>query len=161
MSEMRRTDMSVTAPTEIVEIIKGCDVCRIGFAVGNEAYIVPLNFGFAYEFGQLTLYFHCAGTGRKLELMRKNPQVCFEMDRAHRLITGSMACQYSMEYESVMGEGRLELIQQTEGKRRGLECIMEHYEKGQQFSFDDAQLERVEVLKLTVHSLSGKRARRN
>ena len=59
-----------------------------------------------------------------------------------------------------MGEGKLELIQQAEGKRRGLECIMEHYEKGQRFSFDNAQLERVEVLKLTVDSLSGKRARR-
>ena len=157
---MRRTDRKVTAFTEIVEIMKECDVCRIGFAVGNEAYIVPLNFGLKLEFGRLTLYFHCAAAGRKLELMRRNPRVCFEMDRAHRLITGSMACQYSMEYESVMGEGKLELIQQAEGKRRGLECIMEHYEKGQRFFFDNAQLERVEVLKLTVDSLSGKRARR-
>ena len=51
---MRRKDREVTQPEEIFDIIKKCDVCRIAFFDEKFPYIVPLNFGVAFENGVLT-----------------------------------------------------------------------------------------------------------
>ncbi len=45
----------------------------LGLAAGSEAYVVPLNYG--YIAGRVL--FHCALEGRKLDMLRENPQVCF------------------------------------------------------------------------------------
>ena len=66
----------------IKDILEKSDVCRISFAVNNLPYIVTMNFGYRFA-GHLELYFHCAKKGRKLDLMRKNSLVCFEMDIDH------------------------------------------------------------------------------
>ena len=47
----------------------------VGMADGSRIYIVPMNFGYEFEGDSLILYFHGAGEGRKLELIRKNPEV--------------------------------------------------------------------------------------
>jgi len=43
---MRRNDREVNDEMKIDSIIKSCDCCRLGFVENNEAYILPLNFGF-------------------------------------------------------------------------------------------------------------------
>ena len=47
---------------------------------GGVPYIVPLNYGYEYADGELTFYFHSAKEGRKLEILKKNPTVCLELD---------------------------------------------------------------------------------
>ena len=55
---MRRTDREITDFHEMMEILKSCDCCRIGLLDGQEAYIVPMNFGYEECGEHLTLYFH-------------------------------------------------------------------------------------------------------
>ena len=77
---MRRADRAVTDYNKMLAIVQDCDCCRLGLVDDGEAYIVPLNFGYRDEAGQLILYFHCAAEGRKVELFPRQKKVAFEMD---------------------------------------------------------------------------------
>ncbi len=92
---MRKKEREVTDIDEIESIISRSDVCRIAFADKDVPYIVTMNFG--YTHGKPgSLYFHCANEGRKLEMIRKNNYVCFELDTDHEIKTGKHACDYGM-----------------------------------------------------------------
>ena len=77
---MRRKDREVTDLGAIERIIGDCKVLRLGMVDGRRPYVVPLNFGFDLRGGVLELYCHSAPEGRKVEVLRRNPEVCFEMD---------------------------------------------------------------------------------
>lgn len=75
---LRRKDREVKDFSEIIRIIESCDCCRLGFVDNREAYIVPLNFGYEIKGSDLTLYFHSAKEGRKIDLVSKQETVSFE-----------------------------------------------------------------------------------
>ena len=79
---MRRKDREVADLEGQLAILEQCPVCRI--AINDPAsgvpYLVPLNFGMAAGPQSLTLYFHCAPVGTKLDLLRADPNVSFEAD---------------------------------------------------------------------------------
>ncbi|MDD3174060.1 MAG: pyridoxamine 5'-phosphate oxidase family protein, partial [Herbinix sp.] len=89
---MRRQDREVTNMDEIITIMKKCDVCRLALFDEEFPYIIPMNFGFTYQNGEIELYFHCAKAGKKLDLINLNPKVGFEMDCSHRLILDEKDC---------------------------------------------------------------------
>ncbi len=153
---MRRKDREITDFARIRELIQRCQVCRIALFDEAYPYIVPMNFGISREGEPLTLYFHCAQQGKKLDLMRKNGMVGFEMDGSYRLVTGPRACDTSMAYESVCGCGKLEGCDAAE-KEYGLARVMAHYCGEKDYVFDQALLERTQVLRLEVHTMTAKR----
>ena len=71
---MRRADREVTNPEQIAAIVAACDIVEVAYADAEGLTIVPLNFGFDYEYdeatGKLTLWFHSAPRGRKLDAIR-------------------------------------------------------------------------------------------
>lgn len=77
---MRRKDREITDICAILELVSECKVCRLAMTDGGIPYIVPLNYGYEYADGALTFYFHSAKEGRKLEILKKNPAVCLELD---------------------------------------------------------------------------------
>ena len=155
---MRRTDKQITDIPTILSVIDRCDVCRLGLSQNDRPYIVPMNFGYEYADDRLTLYFHCAKEGRKMDMMRANPNACFEMDIAHKLREGFQPCQYGMTYESVVGFGRIVICDDPREKDKGLLLLMQKYVPDRSFSFTMAQLESVAVLKLEAESFSGKQS---
>ena len=80
----------------------------------RQPYVVPMNYGYTMEEGKLTLYLHGATQGRKIEVMRNNPKVFFEMECDVLAFDGNAACQYGTSYASIMGEGRAEILEDTE-----------------------------------------------
>ena len=85
--KMRRRDREITDNEKIKEIIKACDCCRLGLNDNGKVYIVPLNFGFTEENGNYTFYFHGARTGRKLDIIKQNNYVGFELDTNQKIYT--------------------------------------------------------------------------
>lgn len=152
---MRRKDREITEKQEIFHIIKKCDVCRLAFFDEKFPYIVPLNFGVTLEDDTITLYFHGADVGKKMELLEKNNAVAFEFDSSHKLVEGEKACNYTMKYESVCGTGYLEKLPQ-EQKLQAFTVIMKQYTDKRQLSFRPEALEATVVLKLTVNEITGK-----
>lgn len=57
---MRKANRAITDLDEIKTLIDSCDTIRLGFVDGDEAYIVPLSFGFEAENGEFTFYVHGA-----------------------------------------------------------------------------------------------------
>jgi len=152
---MRRKENEIRETEEIMNIIRKAEVCRIALHDDPYPYIVPLNFGIE-EGDPLVFYFHSAKEGRKIDLIRKNPSVCFEIDSDTEIRTGKLACDWSMHYRSVIGVGAVHIIDDQTEKEHGLNIIMNHYSQDRHHKFDAGILTRTCVLKLIVKELSGK-----
>lgn len=156
---MRRSDREITDFYKIIEIIKKCDVCRLAINDNDYPYIIPMNFGLDVVDNSIILYFHCANNGRKLDLIRKNNNVSFEMDTAHRLFTDDKKGSCSMEYESVIGNGFIEFVPEQE-KFNALKILMKQYHK-ENFEFNIAVIPKTTVFKLTVKSFTAKQRKQH
>lgn len=157
LSPMRRLERAVSDGNHVLEIIQSCDCCRVAFSEPDGPYIMPMNFGIeSSQEGQMALCFHRASSGKKVELMQKNPCVGFEMDTGHVLVPGMQACSCSFLYQSVIGKGKIEAISNSEEKKHGLTVLMRHYAPGKEWDFPSAMLERTAVFWLDVTEWSCK-----
>lgn len=156
---MRRKDREITDVNEILEIMKQCDVCNVAFFDKEYPYIVPLNFGVNLADGQFELYFHGANAGTKMELLSKNNHVGFEMSCKHNLILQDMPCNSTMEFESVCGNGIMEVVSQEE-KVQFLKTLMQQYQPGVSHEFDSNEINALAVMRLKVNSIVGKRLKK-
>ena len=100
---MTRREREVTDINEIIRILDTAKVLHLGLVDGDEPYVVPMNYGYTMQDGKLTVYLHGARRGRKLDLIRANPKVFFELDCGITPFEGDIACRYGITYESVMG----------------------------------------------------------
>ena len=60
MHGMTKRENQITDPAEIRRILDAAKVLRMGIAVDNVPYIVPMNYGYTLEDGRLTFYLHSA-----------------------------------------------------------------------------------------------------
>lgn len=155
---MRRFDREITDLNKIQDIIKNNQCCRLGFIDQGKVYIVPLNYGYLYKNNKHIFYFHGAKEGKKIDLIKQNNQVGFEIDNNHQLVEGKMPCQYSMKYQSIIGNGSIELVEENEEKKLGLQHIMKNV-ANKDVIFNDRMVSSVSVMKLTVDNLSCKENR--
>jgi nitroimidazol reductase NimA-like FMN-containing flavoprotein (pyridoxamine 5'-phosphate oxidase superfamily) len=151
---MRRSDREVKEFEDIVAIMEKCDVCRIALNSNGYPYILPLNFGMCIKKGKIELYFHGAMEGTKYDLIEKDNRASFEMDCEHKLVTEVEHGSCTMEYESVIGQGRVEMLSDDE-KCNALYILMKHYGQ-EEFSFNKAVMPRTKVFKLVVEKVTGK-----
>jgi len=150
---MRKKEKEITAHEAIESIIQRSLVCRLALSEENRPYIVPLCFGY----DQHTLYFHCAPEGKKIDILRKNNQVCFEFDIDQELVKAEQACKFDMKYRSVIGFGKAYLVGDPESKQKALEVIMQHY-AGQSYTFPEDIVNKTAIIKVEIESISGKKA---
>jgi len=156
---MRRKDREITDFQEMIAIMERCDVCRIALHDGDFPYIVPLNFGLDVQGKQVFLYFHAALKGKKLDLIAKDNRAAFEMDCGHNLILNGEDMSCTMDYESVMGRGTIEIAPDEE-KFGALKILMRHYH-AEDFQFHTAPMKAAAVLKMTVTDMTAKRRNKN
>lgn len=157
---MRRSDREITDRNEILEVMEKCDVCHLAWNDTEQGYpyILPLNFGMKTDGEQVVLYFHGAKEGRKYELIAKDNRVSFEMDCAHQLVTDEVSGNCTMNYESVIGRGKIEIVCEEE-KEEALRILMQHY-RAEDFPYNKAVVPQTMILKLTVEKMSGKRRKK-
>lgn len=152
---MRRSDREIKDFEEIVEVIKKCEICRLALNDEEYPYILPLNFGMQLDNGKIVFYFHGATEGKKYELIARNNKASFEMDCSTKLVTILEDGNCTMEYESVIGQGTVEILPDEE-KERALDILMKHYHK-EDFPYNKAVIPRTTVFKMTVDTCTGKR----
>ena len=153
---MRRKDREIIDINEILRVIDKCKVFRIATKDESGLYIIPLNFGYEYSCDKLSFFFHSAKEGRKVDAFSKKTKVAFEMDCEHRL-TGDVndACSYSYDFQSIVGNGDVSLIKNSDEKKRALSILMLH-QTGKDFVFDDNMSDTVLVYRIDVTNISGK-----
>lgn len=177
---MRRKDREVTGDENIAKIIEQCTTCHIAMeddANAGVPYVIPMSFGYSLEGGVLELYFHCAHVGKKLDCIRKNPNVAFSMCVENRIeIHEDVYCKSGRFYASVVGQGKAEIVEDSAEKCHGLSLLMERQAAGaaqsahaphasgsapsmhvpHKFEFTPAQAAAVTVFKITSTNFTGK-----
>ncbi len=148
---MRRKEREIKDKAEIERIIQEALVCRVALSDGDSPYVFPVCFGFKDG----TIYFHSAQEGKKIEILRKNSKVCFEMDIDTKLIEGEKGCEWGIRYSSVIGFGTASFVEDIEEKKKALHVLLAHY-SDKSYEFSEPSLNEVAVIKIRVESMTGK-----
>ena len=155
MNGMTRREREITDINEIIKILDESKVLHLGLVDGDEPYVVPMNYGYTLENGKLTLWLHGAKRGRKLDVMRANPKVFFEMECGITPFEGEIACKYGITYASVMGKGIAEIVEDIETKKSALSFLMKT-QTGKVFEFEDKMADVVSVIRIDVSEFTAK-----
>jgi [ribosomal protein S5]-alanine N-acetyltransferase len=151
---MRKVNQEITNKAIIEEILQNSTICRIGMMDNGFPYVLPFNYGYKDN----RIYIHCALTGKKIELLKENPGVCFEIEQTAEIVTNDKACKWATTYRSVIGYGKIEILYDFTQKKEGLEIIMAHNGGPDLFDFDPKQVHSVLILKLEINSITGKQS---
>ena len=155
MQGMTKRERQVTDPVQIQHILDAGKVLHLGLAVNNEPYVVPMNYGYTMENGKLTLYLHSAVRGRKLDMIRENPNVFFEIECDRMPFEGRVPCQYGMVYSSIMGRGEAVIVEDVEQKKTAMSILMKT-QTGKDFTFEDRLVSIVTVIRIDVAEYTAK-----
>jgi nitroimidazol reductase NimA-like FMN-containing flavoprotein (pyridoxamine 5'-phosphate oxidase superfamily) len=159
MQPMRRRERQIELP-EIKAIIEQCKVMHIAMNDQPFPYVVPTSYGYEWQDDTLILYSHGARQGKKRTLIANDPHVCVEIDGGATLMAAAQnAPHYSAAYQSVIGFGIAELVDDVAVKRHALDLLMQHETGRQLDTFDalpDHKIQGVGVIKITLSEFSGK-----
>ncbi len=153
---MRRKDREVTDFDRILRMMDACEILRLGLADGDFPYIVPVNFAYTVHGQEVCFYFHGAMAGRKYELLTKHPFCSFEMDIPLGMECMAEKGDVTMRYQSVMGKGRVTLLEGEEKQRAMDEVLMARHAETRHFAYGRGALPRTAVWKMTVLEMTAK-----
>lgn len=149
---MRRKQNEIVDKGIIEEILSKSEVCRIAIIDGDKPYIVPLNYGYRDN----AIYVHSAPIGKKIDLLKINNKVCFEIEYSAEIVKHEVSCDWGTKYRSVVGYCSIDFITDYEQKKAGLDIIMAHYGKKIDNVYKDKEVEFIVILKLNIEEISGK-----
>ena len=151
---MRRKDKAVTDRGEIDDIISRSLVCRLALSRNNIPYVIPLCFGYDGKY----LYFHSAGEGMKIDILKENPDVAFEFDTDCEPMPAEKPCAWSMKYRSVVGSGQAVFIENPGEKLDALDIIFSRYSRHTS-GLGSGAVDAITVFKVRIREMTGKKSR--
>ena len=155
MQGMTKRERQITDEAQITAILDAGKVLHLGLAVDNEPYVVPMNYGYTRENGKLVVYLHSAVRGKKLDMIRANPKVFFEIDCDLVPFEGELPCQYGLSYSSVMGKGIARIVDDVEEKKKAMSILMKTQTE-KDFTFEDRLVSIVAVIRIDVDAYTAK-----
>jgi nitroimidazol reductase NimA-like FMN-containing flavoprotein (pyridoxamine 5'-phosphate oxidase superfamily) len=147
---MLRADRLVTDRDAIDDVLRRAEVLHLGMTGADGPYVVPVNFGYDGE----RIWIHCAESGHKLDLLTKDPRVCFEACVDVRIVPGTQ-CGWGARFRSVVGFGTASVVIDDDEKARGLSAIISQY-SGQPEVVPVQKARGVAVLRIDISSMTGK-----
>ncbi len=150
---MRRKEKEITKISEIEGIIRQSIVCRIGLSDNNVPYIVPMSFGYQDN----AIYIHGSLKGKKIDILQKNKAVCFEFDVNTQIVKSEDVCNWSVKYQSVIGNGNAVFLETFDEKKNALGIIMNQYADGP-FQFSQKAVNATAVIKIDIIKMTGKQS---
>lgn len=155
MNGMTRRERQIFDINKVLEILDKSKIVHLGMVDGDEPYVVPMNYGYTYENEKLTIWLHGATTGRKLDIIRKNPKVFFEMECDLVPFDGDVACRYGISYSSVMGKGIATIVEDSDEKQQALSYLMKT-QVNKDFQFNEKLASVVGIIKIDVSEFTAK-----
>lgn len=150
---MRRKDKEIAHRREMDEIIRRSSVLRLAMVDGRRPYLVPVCFGYHEN----ALYIHCAPEGRKVDILRKSPLVCFEFDLDACIVRAEKPCNWTVKYSSIIGYGVAEFVHDARLKRDALKIIMNQYADSE-IHIPEKAVDTVAVIRIDITEMTGKRS---
>ena len=151
-----RRELEVTDLNEIKRILDTSKVVHVAMVDDGKPYMVPMNYGYTLEDSKLVLYLHGATKGRKIDVLKKTPDVFVGMECDLMPFAGEVACQYGMAYASLMGEGKATIIEDPEEKMEAMTILMKS-QTGKDFTFNERLVSIVTVIRIDVEEFTAKK----
>ncbi|MCR4318871.1 MAG: pyridoxamine 5'-phosphate oxidase family protein [Candidatus Brocadiaceae bacterium] len=154
---MRRKDKEITAKNEIEDILSNTMVGRLGTCANGIPYITPMNFTYDKETSKI--YLHCANEGRKIENIRANQNVCFEVEEVTNVLVKLPTCASSVAYRSVILFGNIKILSDPPAKNEALQKLANKYApQNPKSPFTEAMLNKTNVLEIEIKEITAKRS---
>ena len=136
-------------------IIQAEDLGHLGLIADGEVYVVPINYTYA---GRRVLM-HCALEGRKLDLIRANPSVCFTVARQEGRPSPHAGDICDNAFESVICWGQARVVEDPAERRGILEEFQSRYDtsRGPRPPVTDQQVQRCGAIEVRVSRMTGRR----
>jgi len=149
---MRRKEREITDRKEIDEIIHLGKVMHLALSDNNLPFLVPV----FYTYNGTFLYFHSAKAGTKIEIMKKNSNVCFEISIDHGIIENEIACDFEAKHRTVIGFGKAEFVENEDEKIAALDSIVAQF-TDKKFEYPKGNLNATAVIRINILSIKGKK----
>jgi nitroimidazol reductase NimA-like FMN-containing flavoprotein (pyridoxamine 5'-phosphate oxidase superfamily) len=156
MPGMRRKEKEITERAVIEEILREQEVGRLATSVGDQPYVVPINF--VYIDGKIIFHSHKDGT--KMANIAKNTKVCFEVDSGE-MVKAEKPCDYSWRYMSVVVKGNVKIITNPAARLVALRRISDKYApgKGKTLTADElAKNPQLVLAEIVIDEMTGKKS---
>lgn len=137
---------------KIEEILSKAKFLRLALSDADIPHIIPMAFGYKDN----SIYLHSSQKGEKIDILKKNPKVCFEVDIDADIIVTDDICKYDVCYRSVIGYGQAKFLEDYDEKVEELIVLSEHYGKKGPFEFEDWKVNRLCVIKIEIERMTGK-----
>jgi uncharacterized protein len=153
---MRKLKKKITDMAVIIDILNTCNTGRLG-TVGADGWpmVKPLNFAIFED----RIYFHCALEGEKLDDIRRDNRVCFEVDLPLAYVKGTMEnpCRAEYLYRSVIVRGRAGIVEDGAERLLALESLMRKYQPdGGYGPYPEEKLALTCIVRIDIEHMSGK-----
>ena len=152
--EMRRKNQQLSESEAINVLERGTSGVLALCGADGQPYAVPLSY--AYREGRL--YFHCALTGHKVDLLSQNARASFCVIDQDLVVPEA----YTTHYRSVIAFGEMQELTDDTQKREALLVLSNRYAPHQPELHEqeiNKYFSRTLVLEMTVDLLTGKEAR--
>jgi nitroimidazol reductase NimA-like FMN-containing flavoprotein (pyridoxamine 5'-phosphate oxidase superfamily) len=154
---MRRAERQITDLDAIRAILSEARNCTLSLIDREEPYGVVLSYGYRLDpCGRLSLYFHSAPEGRKIDIVRQNPRAAFSLFYFDTLITGPMSCDYTAHYRSVAGVGQVHFVEGDGPRAEALDLLMQNHGAPTPGNYTPGMLKRVTLLRLDAEHYTAK-----
>jgi nitroimidazol reductase NimA-like FMN-containing flavoprotein (pyridoxamine 5'-phosphate oxidase superfamily) len=154
--KMRKREQEITDEAEMRTILREARYVTLAMCMDDEPYLVTISHG--YDDDRNAIYFHCAGEGKKIDILRRNPVVWGEavQDRGH---DGPECEQY---YSTTHFRGSVSFPDDDEEKRHGLTVLLTQFgaDTARFFAKDDTDgaVRKVNIGRVDIEYMSGKRS---
>jgi nitroimidazol reductase NimA-like FMN-containing flavoprotein (pyridoxamine 5'-phosphate oxidase superfamily) len=152
---VRQSKKEIRDKEIIIDLLNTAHVGRLGTVTGNGYPMVkPLNFVYAAG----NIYFHTAKEGEKIDDIRRNNRVCFEVDQPIALVksTGS-PCRAEYLYRSVIIRGRAHIVEEPGEQLDALKKLMGKYQpEGGYGEFSAEKLKITGIVRIAIEEMTGK-----
>lgn len=132
---------------EILDLLQNQVYGYLGCHANGETYVVPVNFIYRDN----ALYAH-SGPGKKIEMMRQNPKVCFQLGEIKNSFDWKSAVIYG-EFEELEGQERQQVMQ---GIIQKIMPLKENVARETSHGIDPSKHTQLVVYKINITEVSGR-----
>jgi nitroimidazol reductase NimA-like FMN-containing flavoprotein (pyridoxamine 5'-phosphate oxidase superfamily) len=149
---MRRKEREIPDRAEIDEIVYSEKVMHLALSDNNLPFLIPV----FYAYDGAALYFHSAKAGTKIEILKRNNNVCFEIYTGFQIIEDDKACDFEAQHRTVIGFGKAFFVESEEEKIQALDKIVGRF-TDKKFEYPKGNLQATTIIRIDIELIKGKK----
>ncbi len=148
---MRRKDREMEKEAAY-ELLRTCEWGVLSLCDTLNPYALPISYAYQGD----KIYFHGATEGTKIDIINKNPRALLVCVGKTKIIPS----KFTTEYESVIVNGTISVIEDEKERRVGLQALITKYSpswKCEGEEYIDSLFDKTAVAVLNIESITGKK----